>query len=222
MTARGGSRRLVAFDWGGVILRHCRSWREGCAAAGLTAHDEVLTEAHAARRRSLTRDFQRGLIDERAFLAGLHDANDGRYTLEELARIHVAWLLDEYEGVRDVIERLVATPGVETALLSNTNAAHWRRHLPGPGGREADYPTAGLLRHRHASHLLGLAKPDEAIYRAFERATGFSGPAIVYFDDLAENLESPMRLGWTCVHVDHEGDTAAQIRASLRSLGVPA
>ena len=220
MTVRGDGRRLVAFDWGGVILRHCRSWLEGCRRAGLTAHDEVLTEAHAARRRALTRDFQRGLIDEQAFFAGLRDANDGRYTLEELTRIHDAWLLDEYEGVRDVIERLASLEDLETALLSNTNEAHWRRHLPGPDGRAPDYPTAGLLKHRHASHLLGLAKPDEAIYLAFERATGFSGSSIIYFDDLAENLDAPAKLGWTCVHVDHQGDTASQVGASLRSLGV--
>ena len=35
--------RIVCFDWGGVILRHCRSWQEGCAAAGLPVHPEVLT-----------------------------------------------------------------------------------------------------------------------------------------------------------------------------------
>ncbi|MEI7658810.1 MAG: HAD-IA family hydrolase [Phycisphaerae bacterium] len=220
MTRAHGRPRLVAFDWGGVILRHCRSWGEGCRAAGLAVHDEVLTPEHIARRRALTQAFQRGELEESAFLQGLHEANDGRYTVDELTRIHDAWLLDEYEGVRPVIERLNATPGVETALLSNTNAAHWRRHLPRPGGGDPDYPTAGLLRHRHASHLLGLAKPDEAIYVAFERATGFSGPEILYFDDLAENLEAPSRLGWRCVHVDHAGDTAVQIVASLRSSGV--
>ncbi len=222
MTDASKPPALVAFDWGGVILRHCRGWGEGCRAAGLPVHDEVLTPEHTARRRSLTQAFQRGELEESAFLHGLHEANDGRYTPDELTRIHDAWLLDEYEGVRAVIERLVATPGVETALLSNTNAAHWRRHLPGPGGRAPDYPTAGLLRHRHASHLLGLAKPDEAIYLAFERATGFSGPEILYFDDLAENLAAPARLGWRCVHVDHAGDTARQIADSLRTLGVHA
>lgn len=220
MTRPAGPPLLVAFDWGGVILRHCRSWSEGCLAAGLPSHPEVLTPEHAARRRALTQAFQRGELEEHRFLEALHEANDRRYGIEDLARIHDAWLLDEYEGVRGVIERLVETPGVETALLSNTNAAHWRRHLPRPGGGEPDYPTAGLLRHRHASHLLGLAKPDEAIYVAFERATGFSGPDILYFDDLAENLDAPARLGWRCVHVDHTGDTARQISDSLWTVGV--
>jgi len=27
--------RMVCFDLGGVLIKHCRTWREGCAAAGL-------------------------------------------------------------------------------------------------------------------------------------------------------------------------------------------
>jgi len=211
---------MVCFDWGGVILRHCRSWQEGCAAAGLPVHERVLTAEHTQRRRGVTQEFQRGLITPDRFFDGLVAANDGLYTREELVRIHDAWLLDEYPGIHDLLEQLCAIESIETALLSNTNHEHWVRHLAKSDGGAPDYPAAGLLKHRHASHLLGLAKPDEAIYREFERLTGATGEEILFFDDLRENIETAARLGWRGVHIDHTTDTCVQIRAGLASAGI--
>jgi FMN phosphatase YigB (HAD superfamily) len=207
--------RLVCFDWGGVILKHCRSWHEGCAAAGLPVHEQVLTPHHTTKRRALTQLFQRGQISEQDFFEQLTSVNDGLYTREELVRIHDAWLLSEYDGIDRVIDALVKTPGVETALLSNTNHAHWVRHIPGADGRPADFPTAGKLKHRHASHLFGMAKPDAEIYREFERHVDFAGSDVLFFDDLPENIATASTIGWRCVLVDHTGDTASQIAGAL-------
>ena len=212
--------RIVCFDWGGVILRHCRSWQEGCAAAGLPCHETVLTPEHTVRRRALTQKFQKGELSVDAFFESLVHANDGRYTRDELIQIHDAWLLDEYEGVHGLLERLSRVPHVETALLSNTNHEHWVRHLPKPCGGAPDYPAAALLKHRHASHLLGLAKPDEAIYEAFEQLVRARDREILFFDDLAENLEAPRRRGWRCVHIDHTTATEPQIRRGLQEHGI--
>ena len=82
-----------------------------------------------------------------------------------------------------------------------------------------------LVHHLHASHLLGLLKPDEAIYRAFERASGFDGTdgrpeEILFFDDLEENVEAARACGWSSVRVDHTGDPAEQMRRELRERGL--
>jgi putative hydrolase of the HAD superfamily len=69
---------------------------------------------------------------------------------------------------------------------------------------------------------MGLVKPDAAIYRAFERDAGAAPGEIVFFDDLAENVHAARACGWDSVLVDHEGDTAAQVLAALRSRGVGA
>ena len=224
MTQRGenngsGAIRLVCFDWGGVLLRHHRAWKDGCAAAGLPVRSGSDTPQAAVRRRAASSEFQVGRVAEGEFFERLRAAVDGTYTIEELRRIHDAWLIDEYPGVEDVVRRLASTPGVQTALLSNTNEAHWRRHLP-THGRAADFPTPGLLSHRHASHLLGLAKPGQEIYRAFERTVGYRGPEILFFDDLAENVESARAVGWRAEVIDHEGEPARQIAKILCSYGV--
>ena len=137
----------------------------------------------------------------------------GAYSPDEIAMIHDAWLIEEYPGVRTLVDDLHRLGGVETGMLSNTNARHWAR-------RERDFTTAGLLGSQHASHLLGLAKPDPAIFRAFERRTGQAPGGIVFFDDLPENVDAARRAGWRGVLIDHVGDTAAQMRSALRDLGV--
>lgn len=213
----GRRAELVCFDWGGVILRHCRSWEEACRAGGLAMRAGVMAPELVHLRRIATRAFQAGRIGEVEFFDMLTHATGGLYSREECVRLHDAWLLDEYEGMGAVVDE-IHSRGIVTALLSNTNQAHWRRGFPERGA--ADYPTAGKLRHPHASHLLGLAKPQEEIYRAFEDAVGVRGDRVLFFDDLEENLVTARGLGWQTVLVDHTGDTTAQVRRALREAGL--
>ncbi|MFZ4574300.1 MAG: HAD-IA family hydrolase [Phycisphaerales bacterium] len=208
------SPRMICFDWGGVILKHCRSWEEGCAAARLPVRFDPREATGLARRRELSRLHQTGRVTHEEYLGLLRESTGNTYTLDELERVHAAWLLDEYPGVAEVIARLVSTAGIETGLLSNTNHAHWVTHLPAASA-PPKYPTASLLKHRHASHLMGMMKPDEDIYREFERLTGARGGEILFFDDLEDNVRTAQSIGWNAVRVDHTGDTAAQITSAL-------
>lgn len=210
---------MVVFDWGGVILRHCRSWKEGCAEAGLPHYPDLEAAELVASRRVLHNTFQRGGCTPEHFLSTLRERSGSRYTEAELSLLHDRWLLTEYADVDTIIDDLHAA-NVQTALLSNTNHLHWRRHLGPHEGGTGDYPTARKLKHRYASHLMGLAKPDPAIYAAFEGATGIPGPQLLFFDDLAENCTAAATRGWKTVIVDHTQETAPQIRAALDLHGV--
>jgi FMN phosphatase YigB (HAD superfamily) len=110
-----------------------------------------------------------------------------------------------------VIEAIGAA-GLVTACLSNTDPHHWEV-------LEA-MPALQALRHRHASHLWGLAKPDEPIYRRLEAERGVRGDEILFFDDLAENIATARRLGWDAVLVEHASDPAAQVTVALRERGI--
>lgn len=214
------SIRCVCFDWGGVILRICRSFGEGCRAAGLPLRGDLGEKPFANERKGHAEAYQLGRLECDHYFDAIAGAMGGLYTPEEIRRVHDAWLLGEYPGIRDLIERLSRTPNVRTALLSNTNAAHWRRQFPlQPGGLQR-FDAVCLLHDRHASHLLGLAKPDPAIYRAFERLTGFSPGEILFFDDLPDNIASARSCGWHAEQIDHQGDTAAQIESHLARFGV--
>lgn len=212
--------RCVCFDWGGVILRICRSWAEGCRAAGLPLRGDHGDKPFANERKGHSEAYQLGRLDDAAFFAHVSEAMGGLYTPDEVERVHHAWLLEEYPGVGGLIDRLNAAPGVETALLSNTNAAHWRRQFPLQPGGLRRFDAASRLGHRHASHLLGLAKPGVEIYRAFERLSHFSPGQILFFDDLADNIAAARACGWKAEQIDHMGDTAGQMLGHLVRHGV--
>ncbi len=203
--------RVVVFDLGGVVVRICRSWAEGCREAGIPHRPQAEAHLSHARVGELLDAHQRGFLPCADFHTGLAECMQGAYTPAELEAIHTAWTREDYPGIADVINR-IHVAGVDTACLSNTNASHWTILRTSPG--------LARIRHQHASHLLGLAKPDPAIYRAFEKATGYAAKDIVFFDDLADNVAAAQSCGWRAVQVDHTGDTAAQVVAELARVGV--
>lgn len=210
--------RLVVFDWGGVVLRICRSMDEGVAAAGLDRRALPETPELYNVRRGASLAYQVGAIGEAEFFEATSRAMGGVYTPEEVMRIHDAWLLSEYAGVRELIEALRAVPRLRTGVLSNTNERHWRRRL-------ADFPAITRTHHPCASQDLRAVKPNAEAYDGFLRVVAAEGwpvqPAeVLFFDDLPENGEAARALGWRAERIDPTGDTAAQMRAALRRHGV--
>jgi len=203
--------RLVCFDLGGVILRICRSWVEGCEAAEIDVRGDV--DGLLAERpwNEINDAYQCGQIDGATFAARFSAVIDGIYSPEEIMLVHDAWTREEYAGVDSVIEAIHAA-GVETAVLSNTNHDHWVTF--------DRYPTVGLVQKRYASHLLEARKPEPAAYRAVEAATGHDAAGILFFDDLEVNVEAARAVGWRAEQIDPLRGTAPQIRQALRAHGV--
>lgn len=212
---------LIVFDLGGVLVRICRGWAEACAAAGLPVRAESDSLSASGARHEWAARHGRGEISSPDFFARVAESTGGLYTPDEVRRIHDAWLIDEYTGVHDLLADLRAA-GLATGVLSNTNHAHWVRLTPPGLGGTGEFSAAGMVDHPHASHLLGLLKPDREIYREFERRVGYEGRAaeILFFDDLDENVTAARSCGWRAERIDHAADTAAQMRAHLRELGL--
>lgn len=221
---RGMTTPIVCFDWGGVILRICSGWDEARARSGL-AHREIPCDAAMrARRHALLRAYETGRIACDAFFEGVSVEMARAFSPGEIRRVHDAWLIEEYRGARELIEEL-REHGVETALLSNTNQRHWQRHM-GFDGMPGDFPAISLLAHRCASHLLGHAKPDQAIFLAaramFEAAgrTPHAARDVLFFDDREENVLAARRAGWHARLVDPASDPPGQVRRALIESGV--
>ncbi len=209
------SSSIVVFDLGGVLVRICRSWAEGCAAAGLEVRDGeagAASQAMAARRHALAAAYHAGELSCEAFFSQLSEVMGGLYSPEEVARIHDAWLLGVYDGVETLIEELCAA-GVTTGVLSNTNHRHWTT-------MHGAYVWLGRIMHPHASHLLRACKPDDGIYKLFEMRTAAAPGEIIFFDDLEENIAAARRRGWNAHQIDYTGDTTGQMRRLLAEAGV--
>ncbi len=212
--------RIVVFDLGGVLVRIAQSWAEAHAAAGLANHRILDNADFAAQLANLTRAYDAGGLSPDQFEERVAAASGGAYTPGEVARVHHAISMNEYPGVGAVVDTIEAA-GVETGALSNTNPAHWPR-LIGQGSNSPEYPAVARLQHAHASHLLGVAKPDPRIFAAFAKATGFPPSAILFFDDRAENVLGAGNAGWHARRIDHAGDTASQLLRHLGSFGITA
>lgn len=209
----GHDIRLVCFDWGGVLLKICRSWEEGCEAAGVSVCNKRAAKKCMNKLDELSKRFHTGQMSDKAFFRSIAKASDDLYEPEQVRAIHDAWLLEEFPGVHELVEELNALPTVATALLSNTNALHWAR-------KEEEFTVAASLEHQHASHLFGLAKPDEKIFAAFERRVGAAGEQILFFEDTETNVDAAREFGWNAELIDPLGNPAEQMREHLSAYGV--
>ncbi len=203
---------LVVFDLGGVLVRIARTWVEASRAAGVdpTGREDPLTPE---AREPWVHAYETGAIDRATFVDGLVAAMGGAYAPDEVVRIHDAWLFGEYAGLARLFDTLDGA-GVRTAVLSNTNEAHWARMYPDARGPSA-FPSLRRVRHPHASHVLRARKPDLAAFRAVEASTGVAGDGIVFFDDLPDNVRAARRAGWTAHLVDPAGDPPAEMLGRL-------
>ena len=211
MSAASSPIRLVCFDLGGVVIRICRSWDEACAAAGIPVRDTELWQRTRPDHLRVVAEFQTGRIDAPTFAARLSKQVAGLYSPAEILGVHHAWLLDEYTGMAELIDR-VHDAGLDTAALSNTSHDHWDRLV--------GYPAVTRLHHLLASHLLGLHKPDPMIFRRLEEQLSYRGQEIIFFDDTQENVLAADGVGWRAHLIDPEADTAQQIAAILQEESV--
>lgn len=209
------SAPLVCFDLGGVVVQHCRTWQEGCDAAGLPFDPDASPDhpRHAAARHELVLQLTCGALDAEGFVRALSDLTGGRTSMADVRRVHEHWITGEYPGVGDLIGELNAA-GIRTSCLSNTDAVHWawmERHSPA-------FRAIGI---RHASHLLGAAKPDPRAFSRFAEMVGAPPSDIVLFDDLEPNVGAARAAGWTAYRIDHRGCPATQLRQIMTRIGLP-
>lgn len=203
--------RHICFDWGGVILKICRTWEEGCASAGIEKKTKKAGAACYKKMIAIDPRYQTGQMSDKAFFRSISKACEEVFSIEEVEAVHHGWLLEEYDGVGELIDELNEYADLTTGLLSNTNALHWER-------MEEESPSAFAIEHKHGSHLFGLAKPDEKSFAAYERRVNAAGPQVLFFDDSIENVEAARAFGWQAEQIDHTKCTATQIRGHLERL----
>jgi FMN phosphatase YigB (HAD superfamily) len=212
-----GGVKLVCFDLGRVLIRIVDDWSQACHRAGIAWSDRDDPYRARPEVRELFDGYECGRVTCDDLCEQAAALSDGRLTAVDIRRIGEAWLIGPYDGIEPLLDELDAS-GVETACLSNTSAMHWAK-MTDPSD-PASLPLHRLT-HRFASQLIGVAKPDPAIYEHVERVTGCAGPRIVFFDDLQENIDAALARRWLAKRIDPAvDDPIAQVRLHLRALGV--
>jgi len=205
----------VVFDLGGVLVRIARGWNDAHRLAGLPDDHPMLdSDEFHQRSADAAHGHQIGTMGFDDWSQAVAEASDGTYSSDDAKAIMDAWTIEEYEGIREVLDA-IHDAGLATAALSNTNARHWEL-LGADNESYADYPNLAAIQQLHASHLLGHAKPHADIYDAFVEAADLNQARILFFDDTKPNIDTARRYGWSARHIDYANDPAAQMLAALR------
>lgn len=195
----------LLFDLGGVVIdidfrRAFGIWQSG---SGLSL-DEI---AKAFKFDLQYQRHERGEIpaseyyDHLALM--LQMKNDHAHVARGWNSIFVSEIAETTAMIRAVRSR------IPCHAFTNTNAAHaitWSGMFPS---------VVQLFDRIFASHKMGLRKPERAAFDHIAQTLGLAPEAIVFFDDLPENVQGASDAGLQAVHVRSPED----VRNALRSLG---
>lgn len=177
---------VVLFDLGGVLI-DVPGVDAMMTLTGIETPEEVW-------RRWLTcrwvRSFESGGCSEQEFAEGLIEDWRLAITAAELLEAFQEWVTVPRIGA----ERLVSDTRtvVPVGCLSNTNAAHWGRHL-GNG------PLVDLFDHLFLSFQMGMLKPDPETYEHVKGVLGVPAERILFIDDNTMNVEAAVEAGMRAV-----------------------
>src|SRR5439155_964154 len=92
--------------------------------AGLEVRGNAASHRAEDLRSEIMADYVLGRISHDVWAERTARALGDLYAIDEITRMHDAWIHDEYAGVADIVDELYTT-GIATGCLSNTNHAHW-------------------------------------------------------------------------------------------------
>jgi FMN phosphatase YigB (HAD superfamily) len=198
-----GSADALLFDLGRVVIDidfgkalTCWAGHAGCAPADLAARF-VREEAY--------RQHEVGGIEDTDYFESLRVSLGIGISDAEFLEGWNAIFAGEMPGIAPLLKR--AATRVPLYAFSNTNRPHVEHFS------KAYADVLGHFRELFLSSKIGLRKPDAAAYDHVVKAIGVPAQRIVFFDDLAENIEGARMRGLTAVHVTSPNDVANALAA---------
>lgn len=198
-----GAADALLFDLGRVVLDVDFNRTLHCWASHARCEPQDLVARFA--RDQLYQRHEKGEISDALFFAGLRISLGIDLSDEQFLEGWNAIFAGEMPGIKPLLAR--AAEHLPLYAFSNTN----RPHVEYFSGKYAD--VLGHFREIYLSSSIGLRKPDAQAYDHVVKAVGVSARRIVFFDDLAENVEGARKVGLTAVHVTSSDDVANALAA---------
>jgi len=199
-----GSTDALLFDLGRVVFDidfnktlACWAAHAGCKVAQLVGRFSPRDETY--------RRHERGEISDAEFFASLRALLGIGITDAQFLEGWNAIFVGEMPGMSPLLAR--AAQRLPLYAFSNTNGAHVEHFSV------AYADLLGHFREMFLSSSIRLRKPDAEAYDHVVTAIGVPAERIVFFDDLAENIEGARARGLTAVHVKSSDDVAEALAA---------
>jgi glucose-1-phosphatase len=187
-------RVVIDIDFGKALT--CWAGHAGCAPADLAARF-VREESY--------RHHEVGQIEDAAYFQSLRDSLGIGISDAQFLEGWNAIFAGEMPGIAPLLKRAAAR--LPLYAFSNTNRPHVEHFS------KAYADVRGHFRDIFLSSTIGLRKPDAAAYDHVVKAIGVPASRIVFFDDLADNIEGARARGLVGVHVTSPDDVAEALAA---------
>ena len=198
-----GAADALLFDLGRVVLDidfnkalSCWAGHAGCEVAHLVRR---FTRDEAYHRH------ETGEISDAEYFAALRASLGIELSDAQFLEGWNAIFAGEVPGIVPLLKR--AAKRLPLYAFSNTNGAHVEHFS------QRYAAVLSNFREIFLSSRIGLRKPDAAAYDHVVKAIGAPAERIVFFDDLAENIEGARARGLTAVHVTSPDDVAGALAA---------
>lgn len=181
----------LVFDFGGVFFQI--NWERAMDAfrrLGLAEPEKILDKYH---QKDFFLDLETGKISAEEYMEQL-----GRLCRRPLSweEIEAAWLAFVEPVPAELLEHILSLRSkYKVYLLSNTNpfVMAWARS---PRFSEAGLPLDAYCDRLYLSYLMGVAKPERAIFEQMTADAGFRPEETLFIDDSEANLAAARPLGF--------------------------
>lgn len=206
--------KAVIFDYGGVLRGDSREEWDTVDAANTLPRGSLWKAWHDIPEYRLARE---GAIDGPAFRTAIHralsavagDAARAEAAIAALEK-HLASLPPIDAGMRALVDHLRRNGRVKLGMPSNANRG-WTEEFRARG-------VADLFDDVVVSGDVGVAKPDQAIFRLAAQRLGVAPEACLMIDDQAQHLRGAAAAGMRTYLYAPEG--IAPLIAELEEAGV--
>lgn len=154
--------------------------------------------------------YQVGGIGTEDFLEAIRRVCRPGTTTEDVLGAWNSCLLD-VPAARLELLKWLRGEGYGVYMLSNTNDAHWRRIAEVNFPEPLDVYFDGVF----LSHELGMAKPDEGIYREVLRCIGTPADECLFIDDAGVNCDAARGVGIRAVRYEIGSDLRRVVEEGL-------